>query len=112
MYNSVQVLPNFIEFNEYSRPDKPLSVREIFCNMLVCVKGLSPGMAWAITEKYPTPRLLSVAYQCLNCDNSSDTKKAIENFLAGIPYDQPVPKKLPPSVAKIVGHLFNDKLLN
>ena len=110
--NVVELLPNFIEFNEYSRPDKPLSVREIFCNMLVSVKGLSPGMAWAITEKYPTPLLLRRAYEGVDNEASKDKEKIAEKILAGIPYDYPVPKKIPPGIAKIIGHLFSDKLLN
>ena len=99
-------MPNFLEFNEFSRPDKPISVRETFCNMLMSIKGLSPGMAWAITEKYPTPLMLKNAYKDIASDNLKDKEKAIEKVLAGIPYDHPVPKKIPPSMAKTVGFLF------
>ena len=110
--NSVEFLPNFVEFNELSRPDKPLSVREIFCNMLVSVKGLSPGMAWAISERYPTPHLLRSAYEDIANENLKEREKEVEKVLAGIPYDYPLSKKVPPGIAKIVGHLFSDASLN
>ena len=32
-------LPTLTEFHEFSRTDKPLVIREIFCNMLVTMKG-------------------------------------------------------------------------
>ena len=32
-------LPTLAEFHEFSRTDKPLVIREIFCNMLVTMKG-------------------------------------------------------------------------
>ena len=105
-------VPNFLEFNDFSRSDKPASVREIFCNMLMSIKGLSPGMAWAITEKYPTPLLLKNAYKDVEYENTKEKEKAVEKILAGIPYDHPVPKKIPPSMAKTVGHLFSELSLN
>ena len=109
---NIEYLPNFVDFNDFSRPDKPSSVREIFCNMLLSVKGLSPGMAWAITEKYPTPLLLWRAYEEIGNENGKEREKMMEKVLAGIPYDYPVPKKIPPGIAKIVGHLFSDLSLN
>ena len=109
---NIEYLPNFVEFNDFSRPDKPSSVREIFCNMLMSIKGLSPGMAWAITEKYSTPLLLWRAYEEIDNENGKEREKIIEKVLAGIPYDFPVPKKIPPGIAKIVGHLFSDLSLN
>lgn len=112
MTKSTEYAPNFIDFNEFSRPDKPSCVREIFCNMLITVKGLSSGMAWAITGKYPTPRMLKKAYDSISNENPKDKEKAIEKILAGIPYDYPAPKKVPPGIAKIIGHLFSDASLN
>ena len=106
-----EYVPNFLEFNDFSRPDKPISVRETFCNMLMSIKGLSPGMAWAMTEKFPTPLMLKNAYKDVASDNLKDKEKAIERVLAGIPYDHPVPKKIPPSMAKTVGFLFSELLL-
>merc|ERR1719273_2613627 len=105
-------IPNFLDFNDFSRPDKPASVREIFCNMLMSIKGLSPGMAWAITEHYPTPLLLRNAYKDIDGENAKEKEKAVEKILAGIPYDHPVTKKIPPSMAKTVGHLFSELSLN
>ena len=65
-------------------------------------------MAWAITEKYPTPLMLKNAYKDVVSDNAKDKDKAIEKVLSGIPYDYPVPKKIPPSMAKTVGYLFSE----
>jgi len=110
--NCVEYLPNFVDFNDFSRPDKPITVREIFCNMLMSIKGLSPGMSWAITEKYPTPLLLKRAYEGTDVEDGKEREKALEKVLAGIPYDHPVPKKIPPGIAKMVGHLFSDLSLN
>ena len=109
---SIEYLPTFVEFNDFSRPDKPISVREIFCNMLLTVKGLSPGMAWAITEKYPTPYLLKKAYEDIPRGSQIEKEKAIEKILVGLLYDNPCPKKLPPGISKIIGHLFTDLSLN
>ena len=66
--------------------------------------GLSPGMAWAITEKYPTPALLREGYT--NC--SSDEER--ECLLTGMVYDGT--KKLPKAVSKAVSWLYNDSHLN
>ena len=82
-YESIGRAPNdknlleFKEFYEVSRADKPLTLREIFCNMLICQRGLSTGMAWAITEKYPTLANLKRAYD--KCNN----EKEKENLIAG-----------------------------
>ena len=70
-------LMEFKEFYEVSRADKPLTLREIFCNMLICQRGLSTGMAWAITEKYPTLANLKRAYDKCN------TEKEKENLISG-----------------------------
>ena len=91
----------FDEFSENSRYDKKLSLREVFCNMLICQRGLSAGMAWGITGKYPTPRCLKTAYE--NCDNESEKEKLV----AGIPYDNGT-KKIPLTVSKTLCYLFND----
>lgn len=92
-------LPYFGDFHENSRPEKPLTVREIFCNMLICQRGLSAGMAWAITSKYPTLRCLKDAYENADVDK--------EKLLVGIPYDNGS-KKIPLSVSKTLCYLFND----
>ena len=94
----------FEDFYQHSRPDKPMSIRETFCNMLICQKGLSAGMAWAITSNYPTIKSLKLAYN--NCASEKDR----ESLLVGIPYDGG--KKVPLSVSKTLHHLFNDSELN
>ena len=38
-------LLSYQDFYEFSRPNKPLTARHTFCNMLICQSGLSPGMA-------------------------------------------------------------------
>ena len=97
-------LPTFSDFHEYSRPDKPLRIREIFCNMLVSMKGLSPGMAWAITSKYGTPAMLNEAYR--QCASESERQA----LLTGLVYDDR--KKLPGAVSKTLCWLYNDSQLN
>ena len=92
------------DFHEFSRPDKPLKLREIFSNMLVCLKGLSPSMSWAVTEKYPTPAALWLGYQSLH----DEAEK--EKLLAGIPYDDG--KKIPLAVSKNIYWLYNSSVLN
>ena len=98
---SDKYLLEFKEFYEFSRPDKPLTMREIFCNMLICQKSLSAPMAWAITEKYPTLHALKSAYD--NCN--SDKEK--ENLLSGIQVDGRK-NKISASVSKVLYWLFND----
>jgi len=100
-----QHLVSFQDFYEFSRPNKPLTSRQTFCNMLICQSGLSPGMAWAITEKYPTIRTLSTAFE--ECDSEMER----EALLTGLPYENNA-KKVPSSVSKIVYFLFNDEELN
>ena len=63
------------------------------------------SFSWAITEKYPTIRTLSTAYEECN----SDAEK--ENLLAGLPYEENT-KKVPLSVSKIICFMFNDDELN
>ncbi len=95
-------LLKFNEFHENSRPDKALTTREIFSNMLICQKGLSSGMAWAITDKYPTISALKLAYK--RCDNDEEREKMV----AGIPYDNGK-KKIPISVSRTLSWLFNER---
>ena len=40
-----QNLLSYQDFYNFSRPNKPLTARHTFCNMLICQSGLSPGMA-------------------------------------------------------------------
>ena len=99
--NDEMSLLTFIDFQNFSRPDKPLTVREIFCNMLIQMKGLSPGMAWSITHHYPTPLALKRAFRESNQQ---------ETMLAGLIYDDG--KKIPGAVSKAMSWLFNDPQLN
>jgi len=47
-----------------------MSIREVFSNMLISQKMVTPAMAWAITQKYPTPKILNEAFK-----NSEDQEK-------------------------------------
>ncbi len=99
-----EALDNLLEFGvfyERSRPDKPLKLKEVFCNMLICQRGLSAGMAFAISCKYPTIRSLKMAYD--QCQSEEEKVKLV----AGILYDNNT-KKIPISVSKTLHHLFND----
>jgi hypothetical protein len=72
--------------------------------MLICQKGLSSGMAWAITEKYPTPCALKAAFE--DCDDGED-----EKLLAGITYERGK-KKIPLSISKTIALVFKETILN
>lgn len=98
---SDHVLLPFKDFYENSRPDRYLNLREIFCNMLICQRGLSAGMAWAITGKFPTLSSLKSTYEKAASENEA------VKLLVGIPYDNGT-KKIPASVSKTIYHLFND----
>ena len=74
-------------------------------NVVSASLGLSPGMAWAITDVYATPALLKEAY--LSCRSADD----MESLLCGLPYDDST-KKLPKAVSKAVAWLYNETPLN
>ena len=95
-------LLEFEDFYQFSRPDKPLSVRQVFCNMLICQKGLSAAMAWAITDKYPTLAAMKRAFNACYSDGERD------KLVSGIPYDNGR-KKVPLSVSKTLCALFCDR---
>jgi hypothetical protein len=71
--------------------------------MLICQKGLSAGMAWAITAEYPTLYTLKRAYN-RRCQDEDEK----ERLVAGIPYDNGR-KKIPLSASKTLSWLFNEK---
>ncbi len=77
-----------------------MTVREAFSNMLVCQKGVSSGMAWAITEKYPTPSALKAAFD--HCGHGED-----EKLLAGLTYERGK-KKVPMSISKTIALVFKE----
>lgn len=61
-------------------------------------------MAWAITEKYPTPSSLKSAYD--KCEEGED-----EKLLSGITYEKGK-KKIPSSISKTVALIFKETHLN
>ena len=77
-----------------------MSVREVFSNMLVCQKMVTPAMAWAITHQYPTPKILNEAFK--NCEREDQ-----EKLLLGLPYEAGK-KKISSAVSRIISLLFNE----
>jgi hypothetical protein len=75
-----------------------MSIREVFSNMLISQKMVTPAMAWAITQKYPTPKILNEAFK-----NSEDQEK----LLLGLPYESGK-KKISSAVSRTISLLFNE----
>jgi crossover junction endonuclease MUS81 len=48
---------NFVEFNQFSNKNKPLTVKEMFAKCLMKIQGVSQEKAIAIVKVYPTPAL-------------------------------------------------------
>jgi len=64
-------------------------------------------MAWAITDKYPTPSMLKRAYDECGGNDDDPRKQAL---LSGLLYDDR--KKLPATVSKTLCWLYNKDQLN
>lgn len=71
----------FNEFAENSTKMKNFTIRDLFMRQLVQLKTLSTDKAVAITEVYPTPRDLILAFR--NCSNEADAVNLIANIRVG-----------------------------
>lgn len=71
----------FNEFAENSTKMKNFTIRDLFMRQLVQLKTLSIDKAVAITQVYPTPRDLILAYR--NCTNKSDAVNLLANIRSG-----------------------------
>jgi len=115
--NDTHYLSNFAEFTEQCKPDKCLTIREAFSNMIYCLKGLSPGMAWAITEHFPTPYILYQQFKRIKESSTTkkqeDKEKEINTMLKRVvgTYDSPLNKSFPQGIAKTLAKLFTSSSL-
>ena len=62
----------FQTFQEASVKMKKFTVREIFIKQLLQLRTLSIDKAFAITEIYPTPKLLLLAYKDCNSQGEAE----------------------------------------
>ncbi|KAF9794373.1 hypothetical protein SFRURICE_014593 [Spodoptera frugiperda] len=92
-------LMTFEYFNKSSAKTKPLTVKDTFIKLLLQLKGVSVEKALAITNRYPTPHSLIVAYY--KCDQQEG-----ELLLASLKYGDQT-RNIGPALSKSVYHLFS-----
>jgi len=90
--NKDTTLLTFTEFNDTSKKNKKLTLREVFAKMLLRLKGLSVEMAHSITQKYPTPRALKDAYN--KAGSEANKIKLINEMTYGIEGKRKIPKNI------------------
>ncbi|ELU03776.1 hypothetical protein CAPTEDRAFT_101818 [Capitella teleta] len=89
----------FIEFNESSVKNRPLSVKELFGKQLVQLSGLTPEKAAAILQVYPTPSSLIKAY------DRCHSMKEREQLLTAIKFG-PLKRSLGAALSRCVSLLY------
>lgn len=78
--NEVQLM-SFNDFTENSTKMKNFTIRDLFMRQLVQLKTLSIDKAVAITDVYPTPRDLILAYR--NCIDKHDAEHLLAHIRFG-----------------------------
>ncbi|XP_055377830.1 crossover junction endonuclease MUS81 [Condylostylus longicornis] len=94
-------LMKFNEFQENSSKTKNVKVREIFIKQLLQLKSLSIDKALSITEIYPTPKSLLLAYK--KCGNREEAEK----LLACIPSGK-LNRPIGIQISKTIYQFYND----
>lgn len=94
-------LMDFKEFAVSTGKMRNFTVRDLFMRQLVQLKTLSIDKALAITEVYPTPRSLTVAYA--KCFDQSERM----NLLANIPCGK-LRKPLGATISGIICNFYNN----
>eukprot|EP01137_Pigoraptor_chileana_P001456 Opistho-2@39120 len=85
---------------------KPLALADMFARQLMQIHGVTPEKAKAITEAYPTPRILMDAYSEL----ATDEERA--NMLSDIRYGKLVRNKtVVPTYSARIFHFYCDRVL-
>lgn len=74
-------LMTFADFAENSTKMRNFTIRDLFMRQLVQLKTLSIDKAVAITEAYPTPRDLILAYR--NCADNQDALNLLADIRFG-----------------------------
>ncbi|TRY73666.1 hypothetical protein TCAL_01883 [Tigriopus californicus] len=104
VHDADHVLLSFKEFNDNSRKNKPLTVKDGFTRILCCQHGVTWPMASAIADEYSTLANLMEVYA--NCQNSEER----ENLLAGLSFEGGK-RLISAQVSKIISWLFSDEQL-
>lgn len=95
-------LMDFKEFTESSGKMRNFTIRDMFNRQLVSLKTLSIDKALAITEVYPTPQSLLIAY-----DRCFDESEAM-NLLANIPRGK-LKRPLGSTISHIIYKIYRAK---
>lgn len=77
-YPTTRYLTSYACFESLNNKSKNLTARDLFTQMLLCVKGLSPEKAAAISGIYPTLRDLWNAFRIAEIDEEEGKKLAEE----------------------------------
>jgi crossover junction endonuclease MUS81 len=88
-YDATSSLPDnqisLLAFSDFTKASlkttKDLTVREIFMKQLLQLRFLSLDKAQAITQMFPTPRSLFLAYR--KCTNKAVAEKLLSNLQCG-----------------------------
>ncbi|XP_015435479.1 PREDICTED: crossover junction endonuclease MUS81 [Dufourea novaeangliae] len=100
--NTVNLM-EFEEFNKAASKQKVFKVNQMFIRQLLQLKGLSVDKAFAIVERYPTPRILVDAFQQSDCSG--------ELLLSNIEFGNKN-RLLGPTISKTLYQLYTKKILN
>lgn len=76
-------------------------VQEMFVRQLLQLKGMSVEKALAITKKYPTPKLLQMAYK-------TEQSIAGEKLLSTVQHGK-LGKNVGPTISKTIYQLYSQK---
>ncbi|KAF2879203.1 hypothetical protein ILUMI_26958 [Ignelater luminosus] len=94
-------LMTFQEFNKGASKSRNFKIQEMFVRQLLQLKGMSVEKALAIAKKYPTPKLLQIAYK-------TEPSIAGEKLLSTVQYGR-LGKNIGPIISKTVYQLYSHK---
>lgn len=97
--SSIVPVLEFNKFNKQSSKQRNCTIREIFIKQLLQLKNLTLEKALSITEIYPTPKSLNLAYQ--NCASITEGEKLLAHIQFG-----KLRKNIGISISKILYKLF------
>ena len=92
-------LLTFTDFNDSTKKNKNKSIGEVWALMLLRMKGLSVEMAMAITNLYPTPASLVLAYR--NCNTVQEKIKLLSDQTYGMENKRKIPKSVSEALVKV-----------
>ena len=92
-------LLTFTDFNDSTKKNKNKSIGEVWALMLLRMKGLSVEMAMSITNLYPTPASLVLAYR--NCNTVQEKIKLLSDQTYGMENKRKIPKSVSEALVKV-----------